>query len=152
MKKNYLFPVVLIVVMAALILSIPAYADKYTDTMDVFKKSEVVQPFFKNLESFVGDTSLGGAVQEVKCLAVGHKGADLPSFQHTIQIADPHLFMMQQRFSCFCAWRSKKHHENHREKNFESLEPPPFGSWDETTTKFPNPIAVRWAVAFVLRE
>jgi lipid-binding SYLF domain-containing protein len=61
MKKNYLFPVVLIVVMAALILSIPAYADKYTDTMDVFKKSEVVQPFFKNAYGYAVFPTIGKA-------------------------------------------------------------------------------------------
>jgi len=59
MKKNYLFQVVLIVVMAALILSIPAYADKYTDTMDVFKKSEVVQPFFKNAYGYAVFPTIG---------------------------------------------------------------------------------------------
>ena len=59
MKRNYLFPVVLIVVMAALILSIPAYADKYTDTMDVFKKSEVVQPFFKNAYGYAVFPTIG---------------------------------------------------------------------------------------------
>jgi lipid-binding SYLF domain-containing protein len=59
MKKNYLFPVVLIVVMAALILSIPAYADKYSDTMDVFKKSEVVQPFFKNAYGYAVFPTIG---------------------------------------------------------------------------------------------
>ena len=48
MKKNYRFPVMLIGVLAALILSIPAHADKFTDTIQVFKKSEAVQPFFKN--------------------------------------------------------------------------------------------------------
>jgi lipid-binding SYLF domain-containing protein len=59
MKKNYLFPVVLIVVMAALILSIPAYADKYTDTMDVFKKSEAVQPFFKDAYGYAVFPTVG---------------------------------------------------------------------------------------------
>jgi lipid-binding SYLF domain-containing protein len=45
--------------MAALILSIPAYADKYTDTMDVFKKSEVVQPFFKNAYGYAVFPTIG---------------------------------------------------------------------------------------------
>jgi lipid-binding SYLF domain-containing protein len=68
MKKNYFFPVLLIVVMAALILSIPAYADKYTDTMDVFKKSEAVQPFFKDAYGYAlfptvgkGGIGIGGS-------------------------------------------------------------------------------------------
>jgi lipid-binding SYLF domain-containing protein len=50
---------VLIVVMVALILSIPAFADKYTDTMDVFKKSEVVQPFFKNAYGYAVFPTIG---------------------------------------------------------------------------------------------
>jgi lipid-binding SYLF domain-containing protein len=61
MKKNYFFPVLLIVVMAALILSIPAYADKYTDTMDVFKKSEAVQPFFKDAYGYAVFPTVGKA-------------------------------------------------------------------------------------------
>jgi lipid-binding SYLF domain-containing protein len=61
MKKNYFFPVVLIVVMAALILSIPAYADKYSDTIDVFKKSEVVQPFFKSAYGYAVFPTIGKA-------------------------------------------------------------------------------------------
>ena len=59
MKKNYFFPVLLIVVMAALILSIPAYADKYTDTIDVFKKSEAVQPFFKDAYGYAVFPTVG---------------------------------------------------------------------------------------------
>jgi lipid-binding SYLF domain-containing protein len=59
MKKNYILPILLIVVMAALVLSIPAYADKYTDTMDVFKKSEVVQPFFKNAYGYAVFPTIG---------------------------------------------------------------------------------------------
>jgi lipid-binding SYLF domain-containing protein len=59
MKKNYFFPVLLIVVIAALILSIPAYADKYTDTMDVFKKSEAVQPFFKDAYGYAVFPTVG---------------------------------------------------------------------------------------------
>jgi lipid-binding SYLF domain-containing protein len=59
MKKNYFFPVLLIVVTAALILSIPAYADKYTDTIDVFKKSEAVQPFFKDAYGYAVFPTVG---------------------------------------------------------------------------------------------
>ena len=59
MKKNYRFPVVLIVVVAALILSSPAHADKFTDTINVFKKSEVVQPFFKNAYGYAVFPTVG---------------------------------------------------------------------------------------------
>jgi len=61
MKKNYRFPVVLIVVVAALILSNPAHADKFTDTIQVFKKSEVVQPFFKNAYGYAVFPTVGKA-------------------------------------------------------------------------------------------
>jgi lipid-binding SYLF domain-containing protein len=61
MKKNYRLSIVLIVVMGALILSIPAYADKYTDTIDVFKKSETVQPFFKNAYGYAVFPTIGKA-------------------------------------------------------------------------------------------
>ena len=61
MKKNYRFPVVLIVVVAALILSSPAHADKFTDTINVFKKSEAVQPFFKNAYGYAVFPTVGKA-------------------------------------------------------------------------------------------
>ena len=61
MKKNYRFPVVLIVVVSALILSNPAHADKFTDTINVFKKSEAVQPFFKNAYGYAVFPTIGKA-------------------------------------------------------------------------------------------
>jgi lipid-binding SYLF domain-containing protein len=61
MKKNYRFPVVLIVVLAGLILSSPAHADKFTDTINVFKKSEAVQPFFKNAYGYAVFPTVGKA-------------------------------------------------------------------------------------------
>jgi lipid-binding SYLF domain-containing protein len=61
MKRNYRFPVVLMVVVAALILSSPAHADKFTDTINVFKKSEAVQPFFKNAYGYAVFPTVGKA-------------------------------------------------------------------------------------------
>ena len=61
MKKNYCFPVVLIMVMASLIFSSPAYADKFTDTIDIYKKSEAVQPFFKNAYEYAVFPTIGKA-------------------------------------------------------------------------------------------
>jgi len=61
MKRNYCFPVVLIMVMAALIFSSPAYADKFTDTIDIYKKSEAVQPFFKNAYGYAVFPTIGKA-------------------------------------------------------------------------------------------
>jgi lipid-binding SYLF domain-containing protein len=61
MKKKYRFPVMLIGVLAVLIMSIPAHADKFTDTIQVFKKSEVVQPFFKNAYGYAVFPTIGKA-------------------------------------------------------------------------------------------
>jgi lipid-binding SYLF domain-containing protein len=61
MKRNYCFPVVLIMFVAALILANPAHADKFTDTINVFKKSEAVQPFFKNAYGYAVFPTIGKA-------------------------------------------------------------------------------------------
>jgi lipid-binding SYLF domain-containing protein len=61
MKKTYRFSVVLIVVVSALILSNPAHADKFTDTINVFKKSEAVKPFFKNAYGYAVFPTIGKA-------------------------------------------------------------------------------------------
>lgn len=68
MKKIYLFPILSIVTLFALALSTPAMADKYTNTIEVFKKSEATQPFFKSAYGFAvfptvgkGGIGIGGA-------------------------------------------------------------------------------------------
>ena len=47
MYKNY-FSIMAVVFVIVLALSTPAQADKYANTISVDKKSEAVQPFFKN--------------------------------------------------------------------------------------------------------
>jgi lipid-binding SYLF domain-containing protein len=61
MKKKYRFPVMLIGVLAALIMSVPAHADKFTDTIGIYKKSEAVQPFFKNAYGYAVFPTIGKA-------------------------------------------------------------------------------------------
>lgn len=61
MKKNYRFPMVLMVVIAALVLSDAAYADKFSDTIEIYKKSEAVQPFFKNAYGYAVFPTIGKA-------------------------------------------------------------------------------------------
>ena len=58
----------LFAVILVLTLSGPALADKYTDTIDVYKKSEAVQPFFKSAYGYAvfptigkGGLGIGGA-------------------------------------------------------------------------------------------
>jgi lipid-binding SYLF domain-containing protein len=61
MKKIYPFPVVLIMFVTVLFLSIPAHADKFTDTIEVYKKSKAVQPFFKNAYGYAVFPTIGKA-------------------------------------------------------------------------------------------
>jgi lipid-binding SYLF domain-containing protein len=61
MKKIYRFTVVLIMFVSALILSNTAYADKFADTINVFKKSEAVQPFFRNAYGYAVFPTIGKA-------------------------------------------------------------------------------------------
>ena len=46
MNRNRIL-ILMITIVFALIVSTPALADKFTDTIDTYKKSEAVQPFFK---------------------------------------------------------------------------------------------------------
>jgi lipid-binding SYLF domain-containing protein len=61
MMKRYRFFILLITVMVALSLSNPALADKFTDTVDIFKKSEAVQPFFKSAYGYAVFPTVGKA-------------------------------------------------------------------------------------------
>ena len=55
------FFILLITVMVALPLSNSALADKFTDTVDIFKKSEAVQPFFKSAYGYAIFPTVGKA-------------------------------------------------------------------------------------------
>jgi lipid-binding SYLF domain-containing protein len=59
MKKNYRIPVVLIAALVALAVSHPAQADKFTDTIEIYKKSEAVQPFFKKAYGYAAFPTIG---------------------------------------------------------------------------------------------
>ena len=60
MKINR-FPILMIMFILALALANPVQADKFTDTVNVFKKSEVVQPFFKNAYGYAVFPTIGKA-------------------------------------------------------------------------------------------
>ncbi len=68
MTKIYRFSIMLITVMLVLALSNPAAADKFTDTIEVYRKSGAVQPFFKESYGYAvfptigkGGIGIGGA-------------------------------------------------------------------------------------------
>jgi len=60
MKINR-FPILMIMFILALALANPVQADKFTDTTNVFKKSETVQPFFKNAYGYAVFPTIGKA-------------------------------------------------------------------------------------------
>ena len=61
MKKTYRVIIGLILVMTVLVLSNPVQADKFTDTIDIYKKSEAVQPFFKKAYGYAVFPTVGKA-------------------------------------------------------------------------------------------
>ena len=61
MMKRRGFFILLITVMVALSLSNPVLADKFTDTIDIFKKSEAVQPFLKSAYGYAVFPTVGKA-------------------------------------------------------------------------------------------
>ena len=60
MKINR-FTILMIMFILALALANPVQADKFTDTVNVFKKSEAVQPFFKNAYGYAVFPTIGKA-------------------------------------------------------------------------------------------
>ncbi len=60
MKKRILYLPLMVALLLA-VMSGLALADKYTDTTDVFKKSEAVQPFFKNAHGYAVFPTIGKA-------------------------------------------------------------------------------------------
>jgi len=60
MKINR-FPILMIIFILALALANPVQADKFTDTIQVFKKSEAVQPFFKDAYGYAVFPTIGKA-------------------------------------------------------------------------------------------
>lgn len=61
MMKRSRFFIMLITVMVALALSNPAQADKFTDTIEIFKKSDAVQPFLKSPYGYAVFPTVGKA-------------------------------------------------------------------------------------------
>ena len=60
MKRNRIL-ILVITIVFALIVSTPALADKFTDTIDTYKKSEAVQPFFKKAYGYAVFPTIGKA-------------------------------------------------------------------------------------------
>jgi len=59
MMKNYRVAIMMMAVVMALGFSIPAQADPYQDTIDVYKKSDAVRPFFENAYGYAVFPNIG---------------------------------------------------------------------------------------------
>jgi lipid-binding SYLF domain-containing protein len=59
--KIHRFPILMIMFILALALANPVRADKFTNTIDIYKKSEAVQPFFKNAYGYAVFPTVGKA-------------------------------------------------------------------------------------------
>lgn len=57
--KTHRLPIVAFTLLVALFFSHPALADKYTDTIEVYKKSEAVQTFFKSAYGYAVFPNIG---------------------------------------------------------------------------------------------
>lgn len=59
--STYRIPLLMIVLLLAVAVAVPAQADKYTNTIDIFKKSAAVQPFFESAYGYAVFPAIGKA-------------------------------------------------------------------------------------------
>lgn len=90
MDKNS-FHMMAIIFILALILAAPVQADQYEDTIDVYKKTETVQPFFKNAYGYAvfpavgkGGVGIGGAFGKGQVYRKGKNTGSVTLFKATI--------------------------------------------------------------------
>lgn len=56
-RKSYVFVVLILIMMLG--ISQPVLADKFTDTIEIYKKSEAVKPFFKSAYGYAVFPTIG---------------------------------------------------------------------------------------------
>ena len=61
MKKSHRFSIIFLAVFLTMALAIPAQADNYAKTIEIYKKSPVVQPFFNNCYGYAVFPTIGKA-------------------------------------------------------------------------------------------
>ena len=121
MKRIYLFPIMSIVTLFALALSTPAMADNYTNTIEVFKKSEAAQPFFKNAYGFAvfptvgkGAIGIGGAYGKGQVYRAGKVTGETSLIKATIG-----LQLGGQAFSEIIFFEDERAYNDYISGNFE---------------------------------
>jgi lipid-binding SYLF domain-containing protein len=120
MKRAYFF-IMLITVMVALGLSNPAQADKILDTVEIFKKSEAVQPFLKSAYGYavfptVGKAGfgIGGAYGKGQVYRGGKVTGEAKLFKATIGFQ-----LGGQAFSEIIFFKDKRAYDEFTGGNFE---------------------------------
>ena len=59
MNKLCRFPVVLMAVLLSLVIANPAHADRYSDTIEIFRRPDTVKPFFNNAYGYAVFPTIG---------------------------------------------------------------------------------------------
>lgn len=121
MIKRALFFILLITVMVALGLSNPVQADKILDAVEIFKKSEAVQPFFKSAYGYavfptVGKAGfgIGGAYGKGQVYRGGKVAGEAKLFKATIGFQ-----LGGQAFSEIIFFEDKRAYDEFTSGNFE---------------------------------
>jgi lipid-binding SYLF domain-containing protein len=120
MKRSPFF-IILIAVTTVLALSNPAQADKVTDTVHIFKKSEAVRPFLKNAYGYavfptVGKAGIGigGAYGKGQVYRGGKVTGEAKLFKATIGFQ-----LGGQAFSQIIFFKDKRAYDEFTSGNFE---------------------------------
>jgi lipid-binding SYLF domain-containing protein len=120
MKINR-FPILMIMFILALALANPVQADKFTDTIEVFKKSEAVQPFFKSNYGYAvfptigkGGIGIGGAYGKGQVYQGGKVTGETSLTKVTIGFQ-----LGGQAFSQMIFFKDKRAYDEFTSGNFE---------------------------------
>jgi lipid-binding SYLF domain-containing protein len=120
MKINR-FPILMIMFILALALANPVQADKFTDTIGVYKKSETVQPFFKSAYGYAvfptvgkGGIGIGGAYGKGQVYRGGKVTGETSLIKVTIGFQ-----LGGQAFSEMIFFKDKRAYDDFTSGNFE---------------------------------
>ncbi len=120
MKINR-FPILMIMFILALALAKPVQADKFTDTIEVYKKSESVQPFFKSAYGYAvfptvgkGGMVIGGAYGKGQVYRGGKVTGETSLIKATIGFQ-----LGGQAFSEMIFFEDKRAYDDFTSGNFE---------------------------------
>ncbi len=120
MKINR-FPILMIMCILALALANPVQADKFTDIIEVYKKSESVQPFFKSAYGYAvfptvgkGGIGIGGAYGKGQVYQGGKVTGETSLIKATIGFQ-----LGGQAFSEMIFFEDKRAYDDFTSGNFE---------------------------------